>query len=66
MMLHKGPQSRIPHCGSRFVFCALFALTSILSLSLPAFAGADDLCLATGSAEAAERISVSVVHGFNS
>jgi pseudomonalisin len=43
MMLHKGPQSRIPHRGSRLVFCALFALTSMVSLSLPAFAGADDL-----------------------
>jgi pseudomonalisin len=43
MMLHKGPQSRISHRGSRFVFCALFALASILSFSLPAFAAADDL-----------------------
>jgi pseudomonalisin len=43
MMLHKGPQSRIPHRGSRLVLCALFALTSMVSVSLPAFAGADDL-----------------------
>jgi pseudomonalisin len=43
MMLHKGSQSRIPHLGSKLVFCALFALALIVSVSLPAFAAADDL-----------------------
>jgi pseudomonalisin len=43
MMLRKGPQGPVFHCGSRFVFCALFALASIVSFSLPAFAGGDDL-----------------------
>jgi pseudomonalisin len=43
MMLRKGPQGPVFHCGSRVVFRALFALASIVSFSLPAFAGGDDL-----------------------